>query len=288
MNFLDRLLLRGRDKKRDSDFSPSVAIGSLSFGGAMKTPVTLAVSEALARKHGGTGWVLTRGYRGKIKTGILKKSLPRPEDAELFGDEACLHARAGWVVVKSANRLEGLKLAEEKLRQKPAWVVLDDGLQTTSFRADKRIIILDPSWPEATRKFWLGGGKFRDTPQLLSCVDLVAWVSPPSEEDLRWVRGLTDAPQVVVPPAHYHLSEPVREAHVAVGIARPERVRKVLEDLGVKILSFASVPDHRKVSIQNFPTIVTEKDAVKMDMKPGIIILHQKINLNGLWDEFLP
>lgn len=70
---------------------PVVSVGSLSAGGAGKTPVTIALANLLTER----GWavdVLSRGYR-RAGRGVEQVNLRAPDPALQFGDEPTLIAR---------------------------------------------------------------------------------------------------------------------------------------------------------------------------------------------------
>jgi tetraacyldisaccharide 4'-kinase len=93
---------------------PVVSVGSLSAGGAGKTPVVIALAKLLA----GRGWdvdVLSRGY-GRQGVGVerVNGTVSRDATARRFGDEPALIARATRVPVwVGKDRFEAGERAEE-------------------------------------------------------------------------------------------------------------------------------------------------------------------------------
>ncbi len=76
---------------------PVISVGSLSAGGAGKTPVTIALANLLTDR----GWsvdVLSRGYR-RAGRGVEQVNLHAPDPARQFGDEPTLIARRTGVPV---------------------------------------------------------------------------------------------------------------------------------------------------------------------------------------------
>ncbi len=70
---------------------PVISVGSLSAGGAGKTPVVIALAELLQ----GLGWdvdVLSRGY-GRMGCGVERVDLDAADAARRFGDEPVMIAR---------------------------------------------------------------------------------------------------------------------------------------------------------------------------------------------------
>ena len=103
---------------------PVVSVGSLSAGGAGKTPVVIALAELLQ----GRGWsvdVLSRGY-GREGSGVERVDLEAEDAAERFGDEPALIAqRAGVPVWVGAERFAAGAAAEavsvENAGSSPSW-----------------------------------------------------------------------------------------------------------------------------------------------------------------------
>ncbi len=76
---------------------PVISVGSLSAGGAGKTPVTIALANLLTQR----GWsvdVLSRGYR-RAGRGVEQVNLCSADPARQFGDEPTLIARRTGVPV---------------------------------------------------------------------------------------------------------------------------------------------------------------------------------------------
>lgn len=136
----------------------AIAVGNWIPGGAGKTPICIALAQAL-RARGRCPAILTRGYR--LGSGILPASLGHSSvkglsgvrvltnvdlseaDPADVGDEAWLMAwRSGCPVGIGSDRLQA---AQAVLRQHPQtdlWI-LDDGLSQTSLCPDLRVLVLD-------------------------------------------------------------------------------------------------------------------------------------------------
>ncbi len=111
---------------------PVVSVGSLSAGGAGKTPVVIALALLLKER----GWsvdVLSRGY-GRRGRGVECVS---GDDAARYGDEPVMIARAAGVPVwVGAERFAAGRAAELQTRRSPSTQrhakevhLLDDGFQ---------------------------------------------------------------------------------------------------------------------------------------------------------------
>ncbi len=117
---------------------PVVSIGNLSVGGTGKTPFTAELARLLAAR-GLHVDVLSRGY------GRRSKQVERVQaggDAERFGDEPLLLARAGVPVFVGASRYAAGLLAEREARG--GVHLLDDGLQHRQLARSVDIVLLHP------------------------------------------------------------------------------------------------------------------------------------------------
>ena len=116
---------------------PVISVGSLSIGGAGKTPVVIRLAQLL-RDAGCFVDVLSRGY-GRISKEVSRVD---PEgSAAQFGDEPLLIARTGAPVYVAANRYEAGALAERE-QSDAAIHLLDDGFQHRRLARDFDIVVL--------------------------------------------------------------------------------------------------------------------------------------------------
>lgn len=121
-----------------------VSIGNLTVGGTGKTPVTIAVTDALLAA-GHRVAVLSRGYRRRSRAPRVMvsdghKILVGPDEA---GDEPFLIAQRcpGAVVAVGADRYQ---LGRWVLTQCPLdYVVLDDGFQHRALYRDVDLLLVD-------------------------------------------------------------------------------------------------------------------------------------------------
>ena len=142
---------------------PVVSVGSLSAGGAGKTPVVLALAELLGRQGVGVD-VLSRGY-GRGSAGV--EEVDAAGSAGRFGDEPLELARAGVRVFVGAERFEA-GLAAEKKNAKCAKAeprrsrrvhLLDDGFQHRRLGRDLDLVLLTA---EDVGDSLLPGGNLRE------------------------------------------------------------------------------------------------------------------------------
>ncbi|MCU1347215.1 MAG: lpxK [Acidobacteria bacterium] len=140
------LLLRGINRVRRGLYrrgllrarrlpKPVVSVGNVTFGGAGKTPATIAIANFLIAR-GYRVCVLTRGY-GRAGAGGRVTSL----DAAEFGDEPVLikkHAPKADVIVGSNRYENGISVNCDVY-------LLDDGFQHLQLHRDVDIVIDVPS-----------------------------------------------------------------------------------------------------------------------------------------------
>jgi len=130
-----------------------VSIGSLTMGGAGKTPVVAHLAARLAGA-GRNPAILTRGYRRESGDLVL---VPRGQTAPVrrTGDEAQTFIRAGHAHLGIAGDRYTAGLAlEQKLA--PGIFLLDDGFQHVHLARDEDIVLLDALDPLAGGLFPLG------------------------------------------------------------------------------------------------------------------------------------
>lgn len=255
---------------------PVVSVGSLSAGGAGKTPMTIALARALA----GAGIqvdVLSRGYGRKSR----EPSCVRPDGAaDEFGDEPLLIARAtGVPVYVAAQRYQAGLMAEagtpieEESPGRPVLHLLDDGFQHRQLARDVDILLVNQAdW----RDRLLPAGNLREPRNAARRASVIAIPADESEfeGELRawgwrgpiWrLRRAMELPAVDGPVAAF------------CGIARPEQFFSGLEGAGMRVLVRTAFPDHHQYSVSEIEGIVssaraagvtalltTEKDRVRM------------------------
>ena len=120
--------------------APVISVGSLSAGGAGKTPMVLMLARVL-RERGYGLRILTRGY-GRAST---KVSRVEPfDDARWHGDEPVLLAqRSGVPVYVGNDRYDAGEMAEQdEPTDKTVVYLLDDGFQHRQLARDVDIVLL--------------------------------------------------------------------------------------------------------------------------------------------------
>jgi tetraacyldisaccharide 4'-kinase len=245
--------------------SPVVSIGSISAGGAGKTPFLILIGELL-KERGVEFDVLSRGY-GRHTRGV---ALVDPSGApEQFGDEPLLIARKlGVPVIVGEDRYAGGTFAEEKFG--PQIHLLDDGFQHRRLARDFDIALITEHDLKDTL---LPAGRLREPRSSLARASAVVRMDavesdriPVREGQFRWrvSRGI--------------LAPKTTEACFAFcGIARPKNFFTDLAQAGVRVVATREFRDHHRYSAADVESlfkqahesgaaafVTTEKDAVNL------------------------
>ena len=252
---------------------PVVSVGSLSAGGAGKTPLVMALAELFAR-HGIGVDVLSRGYgRG---SGAIEQVDP-VGPALRFGDEPLEMARAGLRVFVGAERFAAGKLAEAagltEDSQPQNIHLLDDGFQHRQLGRAVNVVLLTL---EDAQDWLLPAGNLREPLSALRRADVVVVRAEEAEALYELVRTHTKAKFWVVrrtlelPPAT------PRKVLAFCGIARPDGFFAMLEQSGCEVVGRVTFPDHHRYRHEDFERlaaaavdaqaqtlVTTAKDAVK-------------------------
>ncbi len=219
--------------------SPVVSIGNLSTGGAGKTPLAIALAQALSAR-GLRVDVLSRGYGRRSKLAVRV----HPDgSAEEFGDEPLLIAReTGVPVYVAPRRYDAGVLAEaEALAGGGQGIhLLDDGFQHRQLARDVDILLLNQNdWQDGL----LPAGNLREPLEAIRRADVLAIpANEPELEAALHVWGWTGAVWLL----HRTMEIPAVRGPVAAfcGIARPEQFFAGLEAASLKIVLKLPFPDH--------------------------------------------
>jgi len=232
---------------------PVVSIGNLSTGGAGKTPLAIALANALTQRDFRVD-VLSRGYGRKGLAATLVKADGSWEE---FGDEPLLIARKACVPVYVAGqRYDAGVLAEAdaaaiavlSVGQKPLVHLLDDGFQHRQLHHDVDILLLDrEDWTDRL----LPAGNLREPLKVIHRASIVAIPAgdPQLDADLRawgW--------QGPVWRLHRRMQVPDMDGPVAAfcGVARPQQFFEGLEAGGLQLALRKAFPDHHGYSVKDF------------------------------------
>jgi tetraacyldisaccharide 4'-kinase len=260
-----------------------VSVGSLSAGGAGKTPVVIALAELLK----GRGWhvdVLSRGY-GRAGRRVEGVDPEADEAARRFGDEPVVIARRARVSVwVGAERFAAGVAAEASGGAVRGVHLLDDGFQHRKLARAVDVVLVTA---EDLEDALLPAGNLREPLRALRRADVVVVREEERTRVEAQVRGLMREGalvwairrQVSFPEVSPVLSSdvPTRGHVVFSAIARPENFVHMLKEAGVSALKVVAFPDHHRYTVDDVKKLVetfdlsigngfvtTEKDAVKL------------------------
>lgn len=260
--------------------SPVISVGSVSAGGAGKTPMVLLLADIL-RRRGYAVRILTRGYK---RTSELIERVEPYDDPGFHGDEPVLLAqRSGVAVFAGADRYRAGLLAElDEEYGKIAVNLLDDGFQHRQLARDVDIVLLTQ---EDVEDHLLPAGNLREPLSALREADIIVL----REEEvfslqpvMTRLTGDATPPGIWIIRRRLSLSEtgnvPLPALPLAFcGIARPESFTAMLRAEGFMPVDTVAFPDHHAYSDSDIAHllerarhrgangfITTEKDAVKL------------------------
>lgn len=244
--------------------APVISVGSISAGGAGKTPFVILLGELL-KERGITFNVLSRGY-GRKTRGVL--IVDEKGDSRTFGDEPMLIARRlGCPVIVGESRYEAGLVAEQRFDSQVH--ILDDGFQHRRLARNFDIVLLTTreldDQPLPTGRLREPLTSLRRADAVVLCGEIDSSRLPPGIKELWRVRraiSLKDAPP-----------EPI----VFCGIARSDDFLAQVKKLGVVPKAFKSFSDHHQYSAEDVRRLIelrdqsaaggfitTEKDAINL------------------------
>lgn len=280
---LRRTLYRVGLLRREHLPVPVIVVGNRVAGGAGKTPVTIALVEAL-RAAGRRPGIVSRGH-GRSDLAALHEVQPQ-DPAATCGDEPLLmRRRTGAPVVVGRDRAAA---ARQLLARHPDTdvIVCDDGLQHLRLARDIEIVVFDERG--AGNGWLLPAGPLRepvDAPPA-GRVQLVVLNTdraesppgaPPGERSrrrlgrpvplARWWSGVPGDVATTDEAAWAALRG--RRLLASAGTGQPARFFDALRAQGLDLDTLA-LDDHHDHAALPWPTattdvLVTEKDAVKLD-----------------------
>jgi tetraacyldisaccharide 4'-kinase len=246
-----------RDQARQERLPvPVISVGSVTVGGAGKTPFTNYLAEQMKRR-GREPAILTRGYRRRTPA----RNIILPPAAEvspsLTGDEAQIFLRAGTCPVGiGADRAETGRLL---LRYFPADIMLlDDGFQHRKLYRDIDIVIVDGLMPLG-HEHALPLGRLREPLKGLARAHAI--VITRADNDLRFEllrkrfrRYNSDAPifRVFTRPLRWRMCQqrvtveelPSRQVAAFCGLGNPQGFWNTLTHMGLHVVVSWTFPDH--------------------------------------------
>ncbi|MCL2659700.1 MAG: tetraacyldisaccharide 4'-kinase [Acidobacteriaceae bacterium] len=252
---------------------PVISVGSLSAGGAGKTPLVILLAETL-KQHGIVANVLTRGY-GRASTQVER--VEPDSDPIQHGDEPVLMAQRGIPVFAGADRYQAGLLAEQSC---PVAIhLLDDGFQHQQLARNIDIVLLTK---QDVEDHLLPAGNLREPFQALRAADVIVLREEEANELRHFIRNDRGESRpslwVIRRKLVLNKDEALPAAPLAFcGIARPEGFFRMLTAEGITPRATKAFRDHHRYNEADITRVVeqvrrigadgfvtTEKDAVKL------------------------
>lgn len=268
---LRRALFRLGIRRSDRLPVPVVVVGNITAGGAGKTPLALALADALAQRGRHPGLV-SRGYGG---SNVAPRAVRTGDDPHEVGDEPLILARTGfpvWIGHRRAGAARALLRAHPEVDV----VIADDGLQHYALARNAEIVVVDGA-RGLGNGLMLPAGPLREPAARLAEADAVVRLMPHaapasaagggrettmSLEPLPW-RNLVH-PGLAADPRGWQPGS----VHAIAGIGHPQRFFDLLRGMGIAATCRA-FPDHHRFAPGDLDCpgataiLMTEKDAVK-------------------------
>ncbi len=263
---------------------PVVSVGNVTVGGSGKTPLVATLAKELLAREFPVA-VLSRGYgrEGHAPFVLVSDGKEVLVDAREGGDEPVELARKvpGLVVAVGADRVRAAETLLEKLGRH--LILLDDGFQHRRLARDVDLVCFDATESESSLHL-LPAGRLREPLRNLKRADaviLTRWSEScqvPELGDVPVIRAITRVVGFTRLGGENELLDAgaFRDETVslALGVARPERVR---ESLDARVVHVVARRDHHRWRETELREIIDEakakgagallttgKDAVKM------------------------
>ncbi len=241
---------------------PVVVVGNITAGGTGKTPLVIALVEALAER-GWTPGVVSRGYGGsQSKPALLGDALDVPR----FGDEPSLIRQSGcpFVAVGHDRPAAALLLVDAGADL----VIADDGLQHYALQRDIEICVIDGQRRLGNGRM-LPAGPLREPITRLRSVDWQVCNGSDAQDDEVPMR-LRGEQAINLHDGQTRLLSAFAQqpVHAVAGIGNPHRFFSSLRQRGLNVAGHP-FPDHHVYTSAdlNFgdaqPILMTDKDAIK-------------------------
>ena len=242
---------------------PVIIVGNLAVGGAGKTPLVIALVEAL-RARGYRPGVISRGY-GR-RTDDARRVQP-DATAATVGDEPVLIARRTRApVAVAAQRIEAARLLTDSGQVDV--LIGDDGLQHYGLARDIEILVIDGVRRYGNGRLLPAGPLREPLERAAACDFIVCNGGTPQPGEIPMRLELLQAMPLNGAPPRPLATWAGRRVHAVAGIGNPQRFFEMLRGLGLELEPHAFADHHAYVAADlefgdEAPVLMTEKDAVK-------------------------
>jgi len=254
---------------------PIIIVGNVTVGGTGKTPMVVALVEALKKLDYRVG-IASRGYQGNATQATLVNKQHSSTDV---GDEPLLIQRKTQVhVMVGTDRVAVIQTLINDYQCD--LIICDDGLQDYRFKRDVEIVMVDGERIFGNQLL-LPAGPLREPVERIQQADFVvstgktvpAISSDSMKLQIHHAYDMND--KLNVQPLSQWQGQSV---HALAAIGHPQRFFNALKAKGINIIEHeyqdhASLKHADVVFSDQLPVLMTEKDAVKC----------QSYNLTNTW-----
>lgn len=236
--FLREIALRTGLEPRRALQWPVISVGSISAGGAGKTPTILALAQLLKQ----SGILVDALSRGHGRKSTQAQAVNPDGDADRFGDEPLLIAReTGVPVFVAKQRWDAGSLAEAHVIRNPVVHLLDDGMQHRQLKRSLEIALVSTA---DLNDHLIPAGNLREPLRALRRADVLA-VQADDRHALGWINEKLPRCEVwtYTRSMRWPAEMPGRVLAFC-GIARPEQFYAGLCNGGVEIVARQTFRDH--------------------------------------------
>lgn len=240
---------------------PIIVVGNLTVGGVGKTPLVIALAQALSAKGLRVG-IVSRGYGAGIKT--FPYAVTSKDPSTLVGDEPSLIVKkTDCPLVIAPKRVEAVQYLLKNFQSQV--IISDDGLQHHAMGRAIEIVVLD-GVRGLGNGLCLPAGPLRESSRRLSTVDFLV------VNGGEWPNAykMTLNPGVLTQVGSTNTISPeqlIMPVAAVAGIGHPERFFTTLKNLSIHFKPYAFADHHAfiKTDLQfaEKNVVMTEKDAVK-------------------------
>ena len=252
---------------------PVLVVGNLTVGGTGKTPMIIWLAE-LCQRHGIRVAVVSRGYGAKPDR-AFPFQVTDQISAKACGDEPKLLAQRlniPVVVDPQRHRAVNFVLAHHSVDL----IISDDGLQHYAMHRDLEILMLD-GLRGLGNGCLLPAGPLRETAGRLKTVDFIVVKQHPLALPMPYELARLTAAIPLNSEGKALVQGPVK---ICSGIGNFNSFQRSVVDLGYDVIETLPFADHQLISPEaladnQWPIIITEKDAIKLDLTryPHIYVL---------------
>ncbi len=241
---------------------PVIVVGNITVGGTGKTPLVIALVDAL-RERGWNPGVVSRGFAGSANWITRVDEL---SEAALVGDEARLifdATRAPIMIGRDRARAAQALIDAAQVNV----IVSDDGLQHYRLERDIEICVVD-----GARRFGNGrllpAGPLRESVSRLASIDFRVCNGDGTAANETAMRLDGDTAVAVADAKRTLPLADIPRVHAVAGIGNPGRFFATLRAAGIDVIEHP-FPDHYAFAPHDLdfgdelPVLMTDKDAVK-------------------------